>query len=305
MPCLSPLTAYKTSQRTKNGKQHLSFNSGDRFVYRDLPPVSLPCGQCVGCRLERSRQWAIRCQHEASLYKQNCFLTLTFNNEHLPADGSLDVRVFQKFMKRLRFEYGEGIRFYHCGEYGEKYRRPHYHAIIFNFDFPDKKFWKENNGNPLFRSASLERLWPFGYASIGAVTFQSSAYVARYIMKKINGDAADAHYTRVDPNTGEVTKLKPEYTTMSRRPGIGRGWFEKFQTDVFPHDFVVSNNTKMRPPKYYDNLFEVDDPEAFEKIKSNRVKNSKKYVDNNTPERLQVRKVVQEARLKRLVRNVE
>ena len=208
-------------------------------------------------------------------------------------------------MKRLRKRYGDGIRFYHCGEYGEKYRRPHYHAIIFNFDSPDKKFWKMHNGNLLFRSKALEELWPFGYATIGAVTFQSSAYVARYIMKKINGDAAAEHYTVTDPVTGELTKLHPEYTTMSRRPGIGRTFFEKFGSDIYPHDFVVANGRKLLPPKYYDRLFEVDDPDAFQKIKSNRVKKAKKNLDNNTPERLYVRKVVQEARLKRLVRNIE
>lgn len=305
MPCFSPLKAYKTDMRTAKGKQKFVFNAGHHRAYRDLSPVSLPCGQCVGCRLERSRQWAIRCQHEASLYKQNCFLTLTYNNANLPADGSLDVRVFQKFMKRLRKEFGEGIRFYHCGEYGETYGRPHYHAIIFNFDFPDKVFFKENNGNRLYTSKRLNALWPFGYAVIGAVTFQSSAYVARYIMKKINGDAADEHYSRIDPVTGEITKLKPEYTTMSRRPGIGRAWFEKYSKDVYPHDFVVANEKKLKPPKYYDGLFEVLDPDAFEKIKADRVKNSKKFLDNNTPERLNVRKAVQVARLKNLVRNVE
>ena len=159
----------------------------------------------------------MRCHHEASLYQDNCFITLTYSDEHLPSDKSLHVDHFQKFMKRLRKRFGEGVRYYHCGEYGEKYMRPHYHACLFNFDFPDKKIWKENNGNRLYISESLSELWPFGFVTIGDVTFESAAYVARYIMKKVNGDLAESHYERVDWDTGEVYHLKPEYTTMSRR----------------------------------------------------------------------------------------
>ena len=118
------------------------------------------------------------------MYDDNCFITLTYSNQHIPADGSLDVRVFQKFMKRLRKRFGDGIRFYHCGEYGSLLGRPHYHACLFNFDFPDKYLWKENNGQKLYRSPSLEELWPYGYSSIGTVTFESAAYVARYILKR-------------------------------------------------------------------------------------------------------------------------
>ena len=246
MPCYSPIKGYRSKVLSPNGKRTIVFKPNLGFVD---PPVLVPCGQCCGCRLERSRQWAIRCTHEASLHENNCFITLTFNDDNLPSDKSLDVRHFQLFMKRLRKQFGSNIRYYHCGEYGEKFRRPHYHACIFNFDFPDKKIFKISNGHNLYTSVILSEIWPYGFSLIGDVTFQSAAYVARYIMKKVTGDLAKDHYEYIDPDTGEIINLKPEYTTMSRRPGLGKGWFEKYKSDVYPDDFVILNGKKMKPPK--------------------------------------------------------
>lgn len=259
-------------------------------------PVEVPCGQCIGCRLERSRQWAIRCVHEAQLHSENCFITLTYNNDHLPADGSLDVTHWQKFMKRLRKKYGDGIRFFHCGEYGHQLGRPHYHACIFGFDFPDKVLWKQSpSGERLYRSASLESLWPFGYSSVGTLTFESAAYVARYIMKKHLGQGADDHYGG----------KKPEYTTMSRRPGIAAGWFEKFKGDVYPSDEVILRGKAMKPPKYYDGLYEVLDPDAFEKMKVKRKKSAKIRSADSTRDRLRVREKVKQSQIQKLVRPLQ
>ncbi len=200
--------------------------------------IQLPCGQCSGCRLERSRSWAVRCVHEASLHDENCFITLTFNNHYLDPIGSLDKRTFQLFMKRLRKEIAPGkVRFFHCGEYGSKMKRPHHHACLFGFDFPDKWLFDTREGVDLYRSPMLERLWPFGFSTIGEVTFESAAYVARYISKKINGELAPAHYARVDHKTGEMFSILPEYITMSLRPGIAGAWFDKFEGDVFPRIF--------------------------------------------------------------------
>lgn len=212
MPCYFPMQGYRSRSLTKNGKRQIVFSPKDGFI--DLK-MTVPCGQCLGCRLERSRQWALRCVHEASLYDDNCFITLTYSDEFLPRDYSLDVSHFQRFMKRLRKRFGEGIRFFHCGEYGSQFGRPHYHAILFNLDFPDKVFLKEQNGQTLYRSKILEELWPFGHSSVGSATFESAAYVARYILKKVNGDAADEWYAAVDHDTGEFFQRKPEYTTMS------------------------------------------------------------------------------------------
>lgn len=134
--------------------------------------LSLPCGRCTGCRLERSRQWAVRCMHEASQHKKNCFITLTFDSEHCPKDMSLDYRVFQLFMKRFRKRvHPLSIRFYMCGEYGELFGRPHYHALIFGYDFPDKAYYaKSGAGEDIYISRVLSDLWPFGLATIGECT---------------------------------------------------------------------------------------------------------------------------------------
>lgn len=303
MPCYHPLKGYRSRKTTENGKRKIVFTPTEGYV--DLP-VSVPCGQCIGCRLERSRQWAIRCVHEASLHDENCFITLTYNDKYLPEDKGLNKKHFQDFMKRFRKRYpGRRIRYFHCGEYGEKNRRPHYHACIFGFDFWDKELWSEREGVKLYISQSLQTLWPFGFSTIGSVTFESAAYVARYIMKKVTGDQAEEHYKTINESTGEITSVIPEYTTMSRRPGIAGDWFEQYKTDVYPSDFVVIRGKKMKPPKFYDNRYEVEDPNAFEKLKMKRKKLANKRADDNTPERLAVKEKCKLSQIKSLKRPIE
>jgi len=240
------------------------------------------------------------------LYADNCFITLTFSDEHLPEDRSVDVRIFQLFMKRLRKQYGDGIRFFHCGEYGERFGRPHYHACLFNFDFPDKYFWRISpTKNRLYRSPSLEVLWPFGHCEIGSVTFESAAYVARYVLKKFTGPQADLHYEYIDPLTGQIFDRSPEYVTMSRRPGIGKAWFEKYSSDVFPGDFVVMNGKKVRPPRYYDTQYEILYPFEMEALKHERYVNSLRFLDDNSVDRLRDKEHCQVAKLSFLTRPVE
>lgn len=316
MPCYHPLDAYR------NGAGEIVFTR----PRDEREKLKLPCGQCVGCRLERSRQWAIRCMHEASLFEYNCFITLTYAPEYLPVVSGTDVPTlrlddFQKFMKRLRKRFsgcepapGAGaqeetfpIRFFHCGEYGEKTSRPHYHACLFNFDFPDKYYFRKSpSGSKLYRSPALEELWPFGNSSIGDVSFQSAAYVARYIMKKVNGAESHNHYCiATDLETGELLSRVSEYTTMSRRPGIGSYWFDKFRSDVFPHDFVIVNGRKVRPPRYYDAKLQAVAPFEFEDVQFERYIKAQKYVDHTTPDRLATREAVQLAQLKQLPRKLD
>jgi hypothetical protein len=262
-------------------------------------PQELPCGRCVGCRLEKSRQWAMRCIHEKSLHEDSCFITLTYNQESLlsrPNPYSLNVEDFQKFMKRLRKKFSKKtIRFFHCGEYGDKYGRPHYHAIIFGLDFEDKQLYQvTSQGHRLYTSKILESLWPYGFCPIGEVTFESTAYVARYIMKKRTGDDADEHYMFVDPDTGETYQRKPEYITMSRRPGIGKDWFEQFADDVYPKDYITLNGKKMRPPKFYDRCLEQSRPYEFDEVKERRKEAARTSESDNTPERLRVKEQVRQ-----------
>lgn len=292
MACYRPIKGYRSRFVNPTGKRSIVFNPSEGLI--DMP-VDLPCGQCIGCRLERSRQWAVRCTHEASLHEDNCFVTLTFKDECLPPGGSLDGKVFQDFMKRLRFRFGSGIRFFHCGEYGEKFGRPHHHACLFNFDFGDKEIWrKTREGFPIWRSASLEELWPFGQSEIGSVSFESAAYVARYITKKVTGESAEAHYGG----------RKPEFVTMSRRPGIGKGWFDVFKSDVYPSDEVVLRGRVMRPPKYYDGQFELAYPSDFCDVKRKR-KNLAKKTKPEAWYRLAVRERVHEKSAELLKRGYE
>lgn len=302
MPCYHPLKGYRAKVPGPNGKRPVVFNRQDGFEDR---PIEVSCGQCVGCRLERSRQWAIRCVHEATLHDKNSFITLTYGPKHLPAGGTLLPRDFTLFMKRLRKAVPSKIRFFHCGEYGDKEGRPHYHALIFGYDFPDKEIWRETkDGHKLYMSAELDALWNKGISVIGEVSFQSAAYTARYIMKKKTGPQAEDHYRRVDPETGEIYQLTPEYVTMSRRPGIGKGWTDEFSGDAYPSDFIVVDGKKQRPPRFYDKQLEEFDDELHRSIKRGRKAAARVHAENNSPERLRVREKIQLAKLEKLEREL-
>lgn len=292
MPCYHPIKGFRARKpNPETGKRPVVFNARDG--YDDLT-VNLPCGRCIGCRLERSRQWAIRCVHEASLHENNCFITLTFDDKYLDVKGSLVKADFQKFMKRLRKHFGTGIRYFHCGEYGEKLGRPHHHACLFNLDFPDKILWQTREGIKLYRSKTLEDLWPFGHSTIGGVTFESAAYVARYVTKKIIGKNAASHY-------GDKI---PEYVTMSRRPGLARGWLEKYTSDVYPSDFIIIRGKKCKVPKYYDRVYELTNPKEYGSVRSLRISNARGNPDNS-PRRLEARERVQQAKMHLLERPFE
>src|SRR6185295_14361242 len=202
MACFYPLIAFR-GPVGKSGKASVVFDKRKAISIKEL---ELPCGQCIGCRLERSRQWAVRCVHEAQLHSENCVVTLTYANDFLPSDESVHVEHFQNFMKYLRKAiYPRKVRFFHCGEYGKESvdadtgeyfpARPHYHACLFGYDFEDKvEVGKSKTGTPLYTSKFLEKLWTKGISKIGVLDFESAAYVARYITKKVTGDGASEHY---------------------------------------------------------------------------------------------------------------
>lgn len=313
MPCYHHIDAYRyLTRKTESGKSEIVFKKPTDLPYEE---IKLPCGQCIGCRLDRSAQWALRCMYESQFYEHNCFITLTYDDEHLPENGSLDKSHYQKFMKRLRKKYSgfkavKGkypIRFFQCGEYGELLKRPHFHACIFNFDFIDKKLLTQKGDCRLYISAALAQLWPYGYHTIGDVTFESCAYVARYITKKVLGKAADEHYNnKLNTETGEIYNVVPEYITMSRRPGIGRDFFDHFPDDLFPKDFIVFDERRFKVPKYYDALYEKIDAEHLAEIKKSRKEKAERHRENNTSERIRVREKIAQKKLKdNLKRNFE
>lgn len=296
MVCYSPLQGF----RARDGSRKLVFNR--RAGWEDLP-VTICCNQCIGCRLERSRQWAVRCVHESKLYSRNCFITLTYSDKFLPANRSLILDDFQKFMKRLRKRYGSGIRVFYCGEYGPNLGRPHYHALIFNFDFDDrKKFLRNHRDEWVYTSEKLAKVWKKGFCTVADLTFDSAAYCARYVMKKVTGAAAEMHYQWFDLETRVLHQKVPEFAHQSRRPGLAAGHFDKFMSDVYPSDFVVVNGAKCRPPRFYDNRLELVDPLEFARTKARRVQNAKVRSDNNSSDRLKVREELTKLRLQRLKR---
>ena len=310
MPCYKPLTGYYSKYVNKSGKRSIVFNSDKALI-----PVKqqVPCGRCIGCRLDRSLSWAIRCVNEASMYDENSFITLTFDDDHIADNRSLRVSDFQKFMKRLRKAISpRKVRFFHCGEYGAKFSRPHHHACLFGYDFSDKVLFSERNGSKVYTSAMLSNLWPFGFSTVGSVTFESAAYVARYVMKKWAKDnfsgveLYDAMKALKNPQSKAdfYNGMKEEYITMSRRPGIGETWYKQFSSDVYPLGFCVVNGKKVKPPRYYDNQFEIDNSLSFARIKVDRLKGAQGNI-NNTPARLEVREELKKRLTNQLTRGYE
>lgn len=276
MPCYHPAKAFLTSS---GGVSFTELRRDD--VTR---PISLPCGQCIGCRLDRARAWSLRIGHECKLASPNWFATLTYDENSLPANGSLNYSHMQAFYKRLRKKLGK-FRHFTVGEYGEQTNRPHYHAIWFGMGLLDLQRFGGSPELPTFVSPLVSQTWGKGHVLLGFVTPQSADYVARYSLKKVNGDLAEAHYQ------GRT----PEFCRMSSRPGIGHDWFMQFHGDVTTHDYVIRDGTKNAVPRYYDKLFKRQGGE-LDVTKMGREARARERADDNTPDRLAVREEVATAR---------
>lgn len=281
MPCFRPLHGH----RGLNGG--ISFNP--KYGYVDLP-MAVPCGSCLGCKKERARQWAVRLMHENQLHDASAFVTLTYNDAHLPPGGTLVKRDLQLFFKRLRKHYEKPIRYFACGEYGDQTNRPHYHAIVFNLSLDDRV--RLAGSDNLYRSPRLEKLWPQGNSSFGSVSFASCSYVASYCVKKVSGKNAAAHYG---------ARL-PEFALMSRGGRQGKGlaheWLLRFNADVYPSDEVISSGRPAKPPRFYDKHFERINPELHQETKRERLLKAlePQIQANSTTARLLVREAVATAK---------
>lgn len=234
---------------------------------RNLPTVQeVRCGKCSGCRLEYARQMSIRCIHESMMHEQNCFVTLTYNNENLPVNGSVDKRDIELFIKRLRRHIEpEAVYYYGCAEYGSRLRRPHYHGIFFGYDPPDKKLYKDGSKRTgrfrlqdydkfsIYTSESLEKIWSKGYCTVGKVTLESAGYVARYVSKKVDGYKGKEYYNGKEPEFSFISKRIPQVD--GTRGGIGKSWYLKYKGDVYPKDYFHLDGKRFKPPRYYDKLY--------------------------------------------------
>lgn len=297
MSCFRPLAAYSYAEGGKRVVKLL----GNSVAPTSGGVIELPCGKCVGCRLERARAWSIRIGHEAQCWDSNLFVTFDYSPEHLRS-WSLYYPDFQGFMRRLRKKYGgvsvsprggRPLRFFVAGEYGEQYGRPHWHAILFNLHLPDEEEYK----NGTFRSTNLERLWGMGNCVIGRVTPQSAAYVAGYTQSKAYG-RPEAYEDLVDSGTGEVGSRRPEFCVMSRDPGIGAFWYDRFSGDLFPHDSAVQDGKEFKVPRYYVERLKREFPLKGEEVAYGRYLRAKE-VDplESSEERRAVREEVAQARV--------
>jgi len=242
------------------------------------------------------------------MHTESCFLTLTYDGGNLPADYSIKLEVFQKFLKRLRKSLEpKRIRFFGCGEYGDLKGRPHYHFIIFGHRPSDLKLHSRNRGNPLYTSEQISKVWTEGFVTVGEATYQSAAYTARYGLKKVGGEKAVEHYTRIHPDTGQAVTVEPEFMHSSRRPGIGETWLRKYHKDVFPCDDIVHEGKKHPVPRYYTKKLEewkLLAERAEKRLKRKRKLNAARRKEDNTPERLRVREEVFASKINRLKREL-
>lgn len=291
MACFHPLLGLPTGINPATGKKFMKIIPYSDAALKDpvhgKDLITIPCGNCIGCRLDYSRQWANRCMMELEYHEHAHFVTLTYDNDHVPisyyADPdtgeahkslTLQKRDLQLFLKRLRKANPDSkIRYFACGEYGGQTQRPHYHLIIYGLPLNDLVLYKRSclEGKSdisynYYNSASLQRAWsvlsssgeylPIGHAVIGKVTWDTCAYTARYILKKHKG---------LESGTYAALGLEPPFTVMSRKPGIARQYYDD-HPDMYDHEYInlttSTGGRKIRPPKYFDRLFDLDDPEA-------------------------------------------
>lgn len=297
MPCFYPIAVY--SFKGENGKQVINFN----IPRGKTANLMLPCNKCFGCRLEYSRQWAVRCMHEAKYHDDNCFLTLTYDDENLPYGGTLVKRDLQLFNKRLRKKVGR-YRFYAGGEYGDLGERPHYHMCMFGYR-PNDSIQLSKKG--LFTSPLVSQVWGKGFVSFGDLTFESAAYVARYCLKKI-GATNKEDWQRLDDETGEIFQLEPPFPLMSRgtgreadkdtvwHRGIGSHFAQSYTSDIYPSDNIIGSGRVLgKPPRYYDKILEQTNEQLYEKVKESR---KQKLNDIDVEEQMDMRMRAKEACIK-------
>nr|QJB20008.1 MAG: replication initiator protein [Microvirus sp.] len=324
MPCTFPLQGFFSGingQFKYCEKAQAAFRAGKSLGGQG----AVSCGQCINCRLRLQRDWAIRAAHESTLWPSSSFLTFTFDTPSMkrlcplakwsdPFDDftpdpvkvplkerySIVRQHMVKFNKDLRERlYPELVRFMYCGEYGDRYKRPHYHSIVFNYDFPDKKFYKRIGTKDYFNSDLLSSLWPHGHAVISDFSFETASYVAGYMLQKVSGRGKDRHYKG----------LCPEFAGYSRMPGLGYEWFHRYWRDLYPSDECVvqlgDRKCVVRPPAYYDRLLKKFHPDVFEAVSLARRKDLVDLAEDHSYERLQAIHKCTVAKINRLVKNLE
>lgn len=289
MRCISPATAYRRDDGS------VTFVAKGKEIAGEF---ELPCGQCIACKVHKRREWGARILMEAKAHQKKSFVTLTYDDEHLPPDLSLDHSHIQLFLKRLRRSSSNPIRYFVCGEYGEQTLRPHYHAILFGADFSDdRKLWSERKGKPVWKSNHLEKLWGKGLTEIGQVERQSAEYVAGYVVKKLSGEAAESAYTRINSITGETWQVLPEYGRMSLKPGIGLQYAMRFASDMLTHGGIIGPGGQRTPlPRYFAKHLKEKHGDRYEEMEYQLTMKARARPENHTPERREAHGKILKAR---------
>lgn len=215
----------------------------------------VPCGRCLGCKMARSREWAIRIIHEIDSWESNIFATFTYDDEHLPQNNSISVHELKKLWKRLRKNINRPIKYYACGEYGERKGRPHYHAIIFNLSLQEHGIYTEGKDKGVAYSGPLVDCWPFGQVHLGTVTFNSARYVSQYLEKKYYGIKAKKEFL----DRG----LEVPFQVVSQ--GLGLEYALKNKDQLVKDLGVRISGSLLALPRYYKKKLEIDKKE-FERM---------------------------------------
>lgn len=297
MGCTRPLVRLNTGQiislkvyLQRNGKYYqreaskLSENQHEKALLKMLKNEDaqlLPCGHCTGCKMQNASSWANRMEMELPYHENAWFLTLTYDNEHVPwsynqglgvnkktgeieiENLTLNYEDMQKFWKRLRryIEYhkmGIGkLMYFQAGEYGGKTHRPHYHAIVYDLPIEQKdlKVYKKRNGSVYYNVEWLSKLWGMGHVVIAQAEWKAMAYTARYTTKKIYGHDAKRYY--------EELGVLPERCMMSKNPAIGEKYYQDHKEEIYTKDEIqLKNGKRCKPPRYFDKLFDLEHSNA-------------------------------------------
>lgn len=294
MPCYRPVDAWMPL-------------GGGQIVFREIGDsrqIKVPCNQCIGCRIDRREEWAIRNYCESKMHQHSWFITPTYDEEHLPLHGSLVPSHLSDFVRALRRKTRLGkLRFFGVGEYGDTFGRPHYHLLVYGPDIPDlRKVNSIHAKKDVFGSEIVSSAWGKGGVAVQRMTLGAARYCAGYVFKKMTGKAADEHYSRVDPVTGELVKLVPEFSRMSRKPGIGFAYLEGYWRDIFlsGNDNIVVNGRPCRVPGFFvDRMDDIlsSDSLLMDEYDHRRQKAAIDRSDDSSPDRLAVREHVAAARL--------
>lgn len=226
---------------------------------RILESVQVPCGKCMSCRIAYAREWSMRLMNESEFHDHSTFITLTYNPTCVPKNGSLDKTHFQLFMKRLRKHLEpQKIKYFAAGEYGDE-GRPHYHAIIFGLNLAslDTFIAGRSKGQNIIASHVLERLWPYGFNSVGTVTYDSCRYVADYIQKKYSG--------KLEYETYKSKGLETPFKLASN--GIGERFALENADYIRENLGMTMRGTQQGLPRYYRKVLGITQEQIAEKAK--------------------------------------